>query len=239
MAKDRCVLLLDGPSGRLAGLRDRLSGLGLSGVSAKDGEEAARAVIQRSPPRVALLVPEFGGSTLRETLSSLVEKAPARDLGFVVTGPLPNPETRDRLRGAGLRLALWEPFDDGALRFQLNRARHHKGSGRDELRIPTTLMARIIAADRPRDAIIYNLSARGAFLETPRAQLRGALIEIEIPLPSGVVRVHARVRFHNVAGNLLRTNLPLGMGIEFTGVPRDATEAIRVYVQERSKAFEV
>jgi len=106
MAKDRCVLLLDGPSGRLAGLRDRLSGLGLSGVSAKDGEEAARAVIQRSPPRVALLVPEFGGSTLRETLSSLVEKAPARDLGFVVTGPLPNPETRDRLRGAGLRLAL-------------------------------------------------------------------------------------------------------------------------------------
>jgi len=223
MAKDRCVLLLDGPSGRLAGLRDRLSGLGLSGVSAKDGEEAARAVIQRSPPRVALLV----------------EKAPARDLGFVVTGPLPNPETRDRLRGAGLRLALWEPFDDGALRFQLNRARHHKGSGRDELRIPTTLMARIIAADRPRDAIIYNLSARGAFLETPRAQLRGALIEIEIPLPSGVVRAHARVRFHNVAGNLLRTNLPLGMGIEFTGVPRDATEAIRVYVQERAKAFEV
>jgi len=100
-------------------------------------------------------------------------------------------------------------------------------------------MARIIAADRPRDAIIYNLSARGAFLETPRAQLRGALIEIEIPLPSGVVRVHARVRFHNVAGNLLRTNLPLGMGIEFTGVPRDATEAIRVYVQERAKAFEV
>src|SRR5215472_2684902 len=239
MAKDRCVLLLDGPSGRLAGLRDRLAGLGLKGVLAKEPEEAAGALTGKSPARVALLVPEFGGPALREALASLVEKAPERDLGFVVTGPAPSPETRVRLRGAGLRLALWEPFDDGALRFQLNRARHHKGSGRDELRIPTTLMARIIAADRPRDAIIYNLSARGAFLETPRAQLRGALIEIEIPLPSAVVRVHARVRFHNVAGNLLRTNLPLGMGIEFTGVPRDATEAIRVYVQERAKAFEV
>ena len=128
MAKDRCVLLLDGPSGRLAGLRDRLSGLGLAAISAKDGEEAVRAVVQRSPPRVALLVPEFGGSTLRETLASLVEKAPERDLGFIVTGPPPNAEARARLRGAGLRLALWEPFDDGALRFQLNRARHHKGS---------------------------------------------------------------------------------------------------------------
>ncbi|HME70136.1 MAG TPA: PilZ domain-containing protein [Myxococcota bacterium] len=239
MAKDRCVLLLDGPSGRLAGLRDRLSGLGLSGVVAKDPAEAGRALAGRSPARVALLVPEFGAPALREALASLVEKAPERDLGFVATGPTPSAETRSRLRGAGVRLALWEPFDDGALRFQINRARHHKGNGRDEMRIPTTLLARIIAADRPRDAIIYNLSARGAFLETPRAQLRGALIEIEIPLPSGMVRVRARVRFHNVAGNLLRSNLPFGMGIEFTGVPRDATDAIRVYVEERSKAFEV
>jgi hypothetical protein len=188
---------------------------------------------------VALLVPEFAGAGLREALAALAAKAQEQELGFVVTGPTPSPETRVRLRGAGVRLALWEPFDDGALRFQLNRARHHKGDGRDEIRIPTTLLARIIAADRPRDAIIYNLSARGAFLETPRAQLRGALIEIEIPLPSGVVRVRARVRFHNVAGNLQRSNLPFGMGIEFTGVPRDATEAIRLYVEERSKAFEV
>ena len=239
MAKDRCVLLLDGPSGRLAGLRDRLSGLGLSGIVAKDLVEAGRALTARSPARVALLVPEFAGAALRQVLAQLVAQAPEHELAFVATGPTPTPETRVRLRAAGIRFALWEPFDDGALRFQLNRARHTKGNGRDELRIPTTLLARIIAADRPRDAIIYNLSARGAFLETPRAQLRGALIEIEIPLPSGVVRVRARVRFHNVAGNLQRSNLPFGMGIEFTGVPRDATEAIRLYVEERSKAFEV
>ena len=239
MAKDRSVLLLDGPSGRLAGLRDRLSGLGLSAILAKDPAEGARAFEKRSPPAVAVVVPEFGGAALREALASLGEKAPEHDLGFVATGPAPDAQTRARLREAGVRLALWEPFDDGALRFQLNRARHRKGDGRDEMRIPTTLLARIITQDRPRDAIIYNLSARGAFLETPRAHLRGAQIEIEIPLPSGVVRVRARVRFHNVAGNLQRTNLPFGMGIEFTGVPRDATEAIRVYVEERSKAFEV
>ena len=239
MAKDRRVLLLDGPSGRLAGLRDRLSGLGLSAILTKDPAEAARALEGPAPAGAALLVPEFGGAALREVLASLVEKAPERDLGFVATGPTPSIEARLRLRGAGVRLALWEPFDDGALRFQLNRARHRKDNGRDELRIPTTLLARIITADRPRDAIIYNLSARGAFLETPRAHLRGAQIEIEIPLPSGVVRVRARVRFHNVAGNLQRANLPFGMGIEFTGVPRDATDAIRVYVEERSKALEV
>ncbi|HTF34868.1 MAG TPA: PilZ domain-containing protein [Myxococcota bacterium] len=239
MAKDRCVLLLDGPSGRLAGLRDRLSGLGLSAILTKEPAEAVRALEGPSPAGAALLVPEFGGAALREALASLVEKAPERDLGFVATGPTPSAETRLRLRGAGVRLALWEPFDDGALRFQLNRARHRKDNGRDELRIPTTLLARIITVDRPRDAIIYNLSARGAFLETPRAHLRGAQIEVEIPLPLGMVRVRARVRFHNVAGNLQRANLPFGMGIEFTGVPRDATDAIRVYVEERSKAFEV
>jgi len=239
MSKDRCALLLDGPSGRLAGLRDRLAGLGLQAILTSDPAEAGRVLAGPTPPGVALLVPEFGGAALREALVSLVEKAPERDLGFVATGPAPSLDTRIRLRAAGVRLALWEPFDDGALRFQLNRARHRKEDGRDEIRIPTTLLARILAADRPRDAIIYNLSARGAFLETPRAQLRGAQIEIEIPLPSRVVRVRARVRFHNVAGNLQRPNLPFGMGIEFTGVPRDDTDVLRLYVEERAKAFQV
>jgi len=239
MAKDRGVLLLDGPAGQLAGLRDRLSGLGLSAIWTKGHVEALRALDGASPAKVALLVPEFGGAALPQILATLVEKAPERDLGFVVTGPTPTPEMRLHLRKAGVRLALWEPFDDGALRFQLNRARHRKDNGRDDLRIPTTLLARIITAERPRDAIIYNLSSRGAFLETPRSHLRGAQIEVEIPLPSGAVRVRARVRFHNVAGNLQRSNLPFGMGIEFTGVPRDATEAIRVYVEEHAKAFEV
>ncbi len=146
MAKDRCVLLLDGPSGRLAGLRDRLSGLGLSGIVAKDLAEAARALTARSPARVALLVPEFAGAALRQVLAELVAQAPEHELAFVATGPTPTPETRVRLRAAGIRLALWEPFDDGALRFQLNRARHTKGNGRDELRIPTTLLAQTVRA---------------------------------------------------------------------------------------------
>jgi hypothetical protein len=239
MSKDRSVLLLDGPAGRLAGFRDRLSGLGLSPILARDPAEALRGLASPLEPRVALLVPEFAGSALAGTLAQLLAEAPEHELGFVATGPAPGPDTRSCLRAAGVRLALWEPFDDGALRFQLNRARHHKSDGREELRIPTTLLARVQASDRPRDAIVYNLSARGAFLETPRAALRGAQIELDLPLPSGALRVKARVRFHNVAGNLQRPNLPFGMGIEFIALSRDAGDAIRLYVEERAKGFVV
>jgi hypothetical protein len=239
MSNDRSVLLLDGPAGRLAGLRDRLSGLSLSPILARDPAEALRGLASPLQPRVALLVPEFAGAALAATLTQLLAQAPEHELGLVATGPVADADTRARLRAAGVRLALWEPFDDGALRFQLNRALRLKTDGREELRIPTTLLARVQTNDRPRDVIVYNLSARGAFLETPRTSLRGAQIEVDLPLPSGAVRVKARVRFHNVAGNLQRPNLPFGMGIEFIALPRDTSDAIRIYVEERAKSFVV
>ncbi len=61
----------------------------------------------------------------------------------------------------------------------------------------------------------------------------GAVVEVELRLPAGHVRVRGTVIFSNVPGNLQRPNLPLGMGIRFENTPKDIVEQIRTYVTQR------
>jgi hypothetical protein len=121
------------------------------------------------------------------------------------------------------------------LRFQVNRALNgdRADHGRAKPRVPTFLVARIHSGGRTKDAVVYSLSETGAFLETPRASMDGAAIEVELRLPGEVLTVHAQVVFSNVPGNLQRPNLPLGMGVHFGDMPRDARKRITEYVDDR------
>ena len=55
----------------------------------------------------------------------------------------------------------------------------------------------------------------GAYLATARPSPRNSTLELKVPLPSGAVKLGARVAMTNVPGNLMRENLPVGMGIRF------------------------
>ena len=161
-------------------------------------------------------------------------------LCFVAVGKLPERRARRRLRAAGVRLALWEPFDEGALRFQVNRAISGDPlDQRSDLRVPTHLMARVVIGERTKDTVVYSMSLKGAFLETPRASMDQSQFEIEIRLPTGLIRMRAQVIYSNVPGNLQRPNLPLGMGVLFDGASKEDSKALRSYVRERSAGFEV
>ena len=242
MSQRYSVLLLEGPGERLADLAGRLGLLRIQALRAASPEDAARLLPgpRHAPCRVACLSASLAHERLDPWLAILARATPR--LSALVVGPRPAAEVRRRLRQAGVRFALWEPYDDGALRFQLNRALHDDGSDPDprrELRVPTPLIARVLLGDRVREALVYNLSVSGAFLETPRAAMHGAEIELELPLPEEHVKLAAHVVYANVPGNLERPNLPYGMGVVFDAPSREAIDAVRRYVEQRGVGLEL
>ena len=156
---------------------------------------------------------------------------------LLICGPRPDANTRARLREAGAWLALWEPFDDPALRFQVNRALAGDATRnvpRRAERVPTAGPSRCDSAHARGRLALYSLSARGAFLETAGPSLRRALVHVTLPLPGEDLRVAGEVVSTNVPGNLRRRNLPIGMGIRFLGLSGEAERALCAYTAERA-----
>jgi len=241
MARAPSILVLDGAAARLAPVAERLRSLGFSCARAKTPEEALRLV---EDPRhdfgAAVLPPDLPVADLAGALGQLRSRG-ARGIVFVAIGPRPEPETMTRLRGAGVELAVWHPLDDATLRFQMNRAltAFQGESLRREQRAPTDWRVRFSTGGRTKEAQLYSLSARGAFLETSRPSMRGASVAVELPLPSESIAVGGRVLYTNVPGNLSRPTLPMGMAVEFTALSGEAEESIRRSVAERALSLVV
>ena len=241
MPIERSVLVLDGGGAPRAALVHRLRRLGYRTLRAKSPEDAFRLVEEhRHATAVALIPPDLAVMDLAHALAALAAKAPGGQLAYVVNGPRPGGETLDELRAAGVSLALWDPFDDARLRFQVNRALAEDDLGglpRREVRAPVDLPVQVFRAGRRQPARSYTLSGGGIYLETPRPAMRGAALELEVPIGAGPLRLPGTVVYTNVPGNLHRTNLPVGMGVRFGDLPDAAAVAIRRLVGESSLAL--
>jgi CheY-like chemotaxis protein len=241
MPIERSVLVLDGGAVPRAALVHRLRRLGYRTLRAKSPEDAFRLVEERRHQiAVALIPPDLAVIDLPAALAALAASAPNARLVYVVTGQRPPSELVDELREADVTLALWEPFDDARLRFQVNRALAEDDQGglpRRELRAPVDLPAYVFRAGRQQPARVYTLSAGGVFLETSRPAMRGASLRLQIPVGPGPLHLSGVVVFTNVPGNLHRPNLPVGMGVRFAEVPELAAAAIRRLVAEASLAL--
>jgi CheY-like chemotaxis protein len=241
MPIERSVLVLDGGGAPRAALVHRLRRLGYRTLRAKSPEDAFRLVEEhRHETAVALIPPDLAVMELGEALAALAAKAPGGRLAYVVNGARPGGEALDELRSAGVTLALWDPFDDARLRFQVNRALADDDLGglpRGEVRAPVDRPVQVLRAGRRSSARTYTLSGGGAYLETPRPAMRGAVLEIEIPIGPAPVRLPGSVVYTNVPGNLQRTNLPVGMGVRFAALPEAAAVAVRRLVAETSLAL--
>jgi hypothetical protein len=241
VAREPKILLLDGAIARLVNVAERLRGFGMSFVRAKTPEEAVRLV---EDPRhdfgAAVLPPDLPVADLSGALGALRQRA-SRPLYFVVIGPRPDADGLGRLRAAGVELAVWNPVDDATLRFQVNRALagFQGESLRREQRAPADWRVRFSAGGRTKEAVIYTLSARGAFLVTNRPSMRGASIAVELPLPAESIAVGGRVLYTNVPGNLAKSSLPTGMAVEFTALSGEAEDSIRRSVAERALSLVV
>jgi hypothetical protein len=245
--RERVLLYAFGPSqGELA---QRIRQLGYETLVETEPRAAAARVARPLEPVRAILLPVDFALPLRAgELDQLSRAAGTSGLRFVAVGERPAAAVQAKLRDKNVRLCLWSPFHERELRFVLNRALFDPTRGfydseqadlRHDLRVPTSLGARIVVGEREKSAQVYSLAVGGCFLETPRPTLVGGALDVVLPLPPGEFRVAGRVVLTNVPGNLVRANLPRGMGIEFLRLEQAAREAIGHYVRERAHAYEL
>ena len=168
--------------------------------------------------RVAMLSAEVPAPAIEAAVEPLRANLDEGCLVGLVYGERPAPESCEHFEDLGFSLSLWRPFDDHALRFQLNRAflrGRRMGAARTELRVPMDCRARVSGGHRQKDAFVYSLSRHGAYLATPCPSATGAKVEISLLLPDRTISVPARVMHTNVPGNLQRACAPIGMGVRF------------------------
>lgn len=231
------VLVLGDHATPLASLAERMRRLGYRVVRAKTPQQALDLTEERGYCFSAALVETtLPVVNLERALWELQERAGEGDLVFIAAGDRPDLEGLERLRQADVKLALWEPVGNHALRFQLNRALAGRRDDwlRGDLRAPMETPVKIFSAGREKRASIYTLSSGGAYLETIRPSPTGANIAIELPLPRGDIELAARVLYTNVPGNLQSDKLPSGMGIRFTETPATGQQLIEHTVTERA-----
>jgi hypothetical protein len=223
-------------------LAGRLLLLNFRAVRAASTEDGVRTLKRTGEPiRAALLaVPQMLGD-LSFALGRLRDQAPTPYLHFVAAGPQPGRQELEELRRAGVEFALWTPFDDAALRFVLNEALQDPNSGesRNVLRVPTGMLARVFSAAGQKTALVYNLSERGAFLETLRPTSAKGHVRVELPLSTGTVTLEARVVTTNVPGNIQKRSLPMGMGIEFTDVSEETRHTLAEHVGGMAERYRI
>ena len=242
MRVEQSVLILGEQSASTSALAERTRQLGYRTARAKTPQDAMDLAQERGFRFGAVLVqPDLPVVDLKQAILELRTRARSPELIAIAAGLVPVEEERDRLREAGVALALWEPVGDHALRFQLNRAMagrrggHHRG----QERVPTECEAGVFVAGREKPASVYSLSRGGSFLDTRRPSQRGARVAVELRLPAGDVTVAAQVVYTNVPGNLQRVQLPTGMAVRFTEVPELAERAIDGCVAASAEQLEV
>jgi Tfp pilus assembly protein PilZ len=180
---------------------------------------------------------------LRAALDALRRLVPAHELAWLAAGRDPGAAGRERLRQAGVPLALFDPVDTHTLRFQLNRAlagRRLSSARRRTVRAPSDRPAGVQLAARRKEGRLYSVSATGAFVAIDQPTVARTRIDLEVSLPdTGLLTLPARVVMTNVPGNLARTSLPWGMGVQFEDVDEAASVALLVYAQERFRKLAV
>jgi hypothetical protein len=235
------VLVVDAGGHPLELLAKRLRLLGIAALRAKTGAEARAALADARCAIGAVVIPTDPPTLDPErALRALARGPDGVRRSLLVCGPRPDDATRARLRAAGANLALWEPFDDHTLRFQVNRALASDvlpSPPRGALRVPTDWPVEVRMGRRTRPAHLYCLSARGAFLATPGPALRRSLVHVSLPLAAAGgarLRLAGEVVSTNVPGNLRRRNLPLGMGVRFLGLREDTARVLDHFAEERA-----
>ena len=243
MRNGRSVLVVDSGVDAAEPLARRIQQLGFGAVRAKTPEAALEALADRRWNFGALvLAPNIPVMDLERAVHAFRCAAGGGPLPLLASGRRPDAQDRSRLRAAGVERALWEPLDDHTLRFQLNRALSEDGArnaARGEERVPTNWPVLLRSSGREKPAKVYSLSSHGAYLATARPTLPRSLVWLSLPLPEADELISGEVVMTNVPGNLVRPNLPIGMGLRFLGLDRGISDAIAEWTRSRAEMLVV
>lgn len=241
MEKDLLVLGASAPEMEL--LRARLGRMGYRAIPAKTPDQA-RALLRVAGSRVgAVIVPsDLPVMNLRSALLSLRTLA-SQELVFLAAGRAPDEDGRQRLREAGVELAVFDPCDPHTLRFQANRAlagdARRLRDRRRTVRAPADWPVVIHAGGgRVKEGRVYSISPSGAFVAVQQPSMPRSRVRLDLALPAGArVSAAARVVMTNVPGNVMRRSLPFGMGVQFDQLSEPDSVALLVYAQERFRSL--
>jgi CheY-like chemotaxis protein len=212
-------------------------------VRAKTTDEAMHVLMEpRFAIGCAVVPPDLPVPHPGRAIAAMRQAARCRDLPVLVAGSARSAEACRTIAAAGVRLPLWEPIDSHTLRFQLNRAlatgesfRRRRGARR----VPSSARALVHARGRAKEARLYTLSAQGAFLATAMPSLRGTEVQLELPTFASFGRLAGQVMMTNVAGNLMKRNLPAGMAVRFERLAVEEEAALELYVERKTRQLEL
>ncbi len=237
----KTLLLVDAGDAEMEALSLRLRQMDYHVVRAKTADAALEALADaRYRVGVVVVPPELSVLDLERSLRAFRSVDPDRvpALPILAFGERPDADQRGRLRRAGVEHGLWVPIEDNTLRFQINRALAGGGptvATRRAVRVPTNWPVSVSSAGREKPAKLYSLSARGAFLSTPRPSMVKAMVQLVLPLPEGDLRVVGEVMATNVPGNLVKQNLPIGMAVRWNEIANEDQDRIQSFVDERDQ----
>lgn len=238
----RAALVVDDAEATLGDVVLRLLRLGIDVFYSKDRDEAWLLAQEEAQRIHALLFsPGVGVDDISNIVDCLKTHAAPVPRTLVAIGERPDDDIREGLRACGVQWALWEPYDESALRSVVSAAMSG-GLGensRQEARLPTTLLGRAFMGIHRKDVIIYTLSAKGAFLETPSPYLSGSKITIEIALPDDSFVAKANVVYSKDAREAGPAAEPNGMGVEFSKLDPRSEEKLRKFLEEQKDRFAV
>ncbi|HEB90853.1 MAG TPA: hypothetical protein ENI85_14865 [Deltaproteobacteria bacterium] len=240
MATSHFILLIETDPSQTGTLATQLVRLGVEPIRVADLNEAVETVKSRQYAISAILLPsELPGKLVGKALKIMRRREPV--LPAMVYGKVPDRSQRKHLRQAGVLLALWDGYDEGMLRFQINRmiSGENQNSVRGARRAPTHTPVRIRVGGREKVGVLYSLSESGCFIESPRASMDGARLTMIFVLDEHQFEIDGTVAFANVPGNLKRPNLPLGMGVRFDELPAPLRNPLAAFIQERMASLEV
>ncbi len=240
MSASHFILLVGSDPTRTEALAAQLVGLGVEPIRATDLLEAVTTIEGGAYLISAVLLPsDVPGRHVAEAMERMRRSEPM--LPAMAYGKVPDARQAAALRGAGIRLALWDGWDRGVLRFQLNRlvSGEEMQAIRNGERAPVHVPVRIRVGGREKQGVLYSLSHGGCFVETPRASMEGARVELAFDLAGQSYSLASLVLFSNVPGNLQRPNLPLGMGVRFIEVHPVAAEHLEAFIEERTRSLEI
>jgi hypothetical protein len=240
MPTSHFVLLIEPDPHRTETLAAQLVRHGVEPIRVAELSEATMLVRSQSYVFSGVLVPtSLPASRVAKALETMRQTESV--LPAMAYGKMPDPAQRKILRQAGVVLALWDGWDEGVLRFQINRLNSGEriSRARSSRRVPTHAPARVLVGGREKHGVLYSLSEGGCFIETARASMDGARLRTLFELDGERFELDGIVAFANVPGNLQRPNLPLGMGIEFDHPDAATCKAIARVIQERLASLEV
>jgi len=242
MSGIRSALVVDDTKGGLGQVALRLIRLGIDSFYAKDVVEAWLLAQQEAGSiRVLLVAPGADQNGIARILALLRGHVSGVPRGVVAIGPCPDETTRSGLREIGVEWALWEPYDDSALRMVLAGAMAppQVGETRRAQRLPTTLLGRAFKGLHRKDGVVCSLSTDGAFLEMPHPYEEGTCITLEIDVEGVSIVTKAEVRYILERGGAGASENPAGMGVAFREIAPEARDRLARFLAEQIRRFGV